>query len=157
LLRPYKYRLVGDTYIFTTSSKREYSFKFLDITETYRSINPNLQSNVYEFFFFSDKPIKRKDERISKTITLAINRLLTKTDSVVCFTCDNTDKKEDGRKRLFQLWFDGFTRKNIIKIDSSIEMEKLTLHRSIVFLKKNSDGIANIQQTFLMFGHEYFT
>jgi hypothetical protein len=155
LLRPYNYKFDGvNSYVFYTSSKQKYFFQFLDITELYYELNPALTSNVYEFFFFPEKKNKTKsDPRIAKTITMAITRMLKNNPNVIiCFTCDSDDRKEDSRKRLFHKWFREFNTKNIVKLDKSVTSDEISLHRSIIFMKDNSDGRQNIEHAFFKLG-----
>lgn len=150
MLRPYNYRAEGEYYIFYTSTKQKYFFYLLDITDYYRELNPVLQSNVYEFSFFPEKKIKsKKDPRIAKTLTIAIKRILTNNpNSIISFTCDSLDQKEDSRKRLFHNWFVEFNNKNIIKLDKSVTSDDFSLHRSTIFMKTNVDGRQNIEHAF---------
>ena len=155
MLRPYSYKFDGvNSYVFYTSSKQKYFFQFLDITDLYYHLNPELTSNVYEFFFFPEKTKKSKtDPRIAKTITIAITRLLKKNpNAIICFTCDSDDRKEDSRKRLFQKWFREFNTKSIVKLDKSVSSDEISLHRSITFMKHNIDGRKNIEHAFFKLG-----
>ena len=154
MLRPYNYRAEEESYVFYTSTKQKYFFYFLDITDYYKQLNPVLQSNVYEFSFFPEKNIKsKKDPRIAKTLTIAIKRILAKNpNAIIGFTCDSLDQKEDSRKRLFHNWFIEFNNKDIVKLDKSITSDEISLHRSIIFMKTNTDGRQNIEHAFFKLG-----
>lgn len=108
------------------------------------------------FSFFPEKENKTKgkaDPRIAKTIIIAITRLLKKNpNTIICFTCDSDDRKEDSRKRLFHKWFQDFNTKNIVKLDKSVTSDEINLHRSVIFIKDNKDGILNIEHAFFKLG-----
>lgn len=150
----YKYDEVLDGYVFNTSSGVKYFFHFIDLTELFRKLNPDLESIVLEISFFPLSIGKKvNDPKIAKTITLAIKRIIRKNpNAIVSFVCDSSDNKHEVRSRLFKKWFNDFSKSNLVKIDKSMSFNKREVHRSILFSKKNIDGVRNVELTFFHYG-----
>ena len=51
--------------------------------------------------------------------------------------CDNTDGKEDKRRKLFDRWYDTYSNNSLIRLDAALENDVYRLHVSMYIGKNN--------------------
>lgn len=131
---PYDYRLIDDTYHFTTISGVQYIAYFVDISSAFDV------ENVYSFGFDRKYDILasrdavhiKYDVRVNATVVEILRHFFKNNGNVMLFTCYDLDKKEAGRSRLFQRWFTTFATDEFDKVDGNAAntFNSIILHRA---------------------------
>ena len=125
-----------NVYSFTTDIETEYSIVFIEdytLSELTKKDYPSVYNIVItrnEVKTFEDlssqKRIIRKDPRVSSTINDILKQFLQIKDNCLSYLCDVTDKKQYGRKLLFDKWYNNNPDKEkVTKWDFEFKEEDL--------------------------------
>lgn len=113
----------NDGYQFVTEQGLWYEVYAVDAS--YVLDLPELDGHV-KFFGFShrqqaDDAPRRLDKRIAQTIVAILQEQFTDERTVILFTCDQSDQREQARNQLFDNWFKTYGTDAVVKIDKEIE------------------------------------
>jgi Family of unknown function (DUF6169) len=150
-LNPYEYKQVNDKdYRFSNSDGIEYQVYFSD-GSGYFEHHP-FASRVEIFGF---RPILYSysvyDRRVAETVVYILIKYFFKTELIVIFVCDEKDKRQANRSRLFNLWFNKYNDDSFEKID--LVFEERTFVSAII--SKTNTFYIDFKQNFPTLGDEY--
>lgn len=136
-LNPYKTtETEGLYYTFVTKDDIVYRAYFLNVSY----LHPDL-INTYTFNIepVGDTNTTRHpiDTRIGMTIAYILHNFFTKNQNSMLMACDNTDGKEDKRRKLFDRWYNIYNDNSLIKLDAALENDIYKLHISMYINKTN--------------------
>lgn len=123
-------------YIFVTKDGIVYRAYFLDVSY--------LHPQFHNSYSFSIEPIGDKcstihsiDRRIGITIASILEKFFKKNENSMLMACDNTDGKEDKRRKLFDRWYDTYSNNSLVRLDAALENDVYRLHVSMYIGKNN--------------------
>ena len=145
---PYSYTKDDGAYIFITDHDFTYNVIFYDLTFLYSEVLSN-HVEVFSFTFDNNNTGKKKnDKRVSLTISKILFEFLREfPDVAVVYTCDNTDKKEKGRNKLFGEWFNSSENSGLIKYEYPVLsniFHTLIVNKNHIFLGDIINGFNEI-------------
>ena len=121
-------------FIFETEHNIQYYVTFRPAHYHFRIECVPCQS-VFEVSFKPDSDISVSDRRIRNTIILLIEEFIHEHKSPVLYVCDNLDKKEFCRQRLFLRWFENSSIIDFRHESQLIEIENYNLVIGIIAFK----------------------
>jgi Family of unknown function (DUF6169) len=150
-LNPYEYKRVNDKdYRFLNADGIEYQVYFSD-GSGYFEHHPF--ANFVEIFGF--RPLSDSysiyDKRVAETVVCILIEFFIKNEPIIIFVCDEKDRRQANRSRLFNLWFNKYNDDSFEKID--LVFEEHTFVSAII--AKNNPFYIDFKQEFPNLGEEY--
>jgi uncharacterized protein YlaI len=150
-LNPYEYKRVNDKdYRFLNADGIEYQVYFSD-GSGYFEHHPF--ANFVEIFGF--RPLSDSysiyDKRVAETVVCILIEFFIKNEPIITFVCDEKDRRQADRSRLFNLWFNKYNDDSFEKID--LVFEEHTFVSAII--AKNNPFYIDFKQDFPNLGEEY--
>lgn len=150
-LNPYDYKQVDNKdYRFLNADGIEYQVYF---SEGSGHFEHHPFANYVEIFGF--RPLSDNysvyDKRVAETVVSILIKYIIKNDFIIIFVCDEKDKRQANRSRLFDLWFNKYNDDNFEKID--LVFEEHTYVSAII--AKNNPFYIDFKQAFPNLGEEY--
>jgi Family of unknown function (DUF6169) len=150
LLSPYPLRENDEyAYEFTTSRQIKYSIYFIDYGFMF-SDYPAIAENIFSFnieVIDGNETETAVDERIGLTVVEILRLFFEKMNNVAIYVCDSIDKRQQARKRKFDLWFWKYSDGNILKEDGVAMIEEVEILNALLIHKQNP----NLLQIILAF------
>lgn len=150
-LNPYDYKQVNDKdYRFLNADGIEYQVYFSD-GSGYFEHHPF--ANFVEIFGF--RPLSDSysvyDKKVAETVVCILIKYFINNNFIITFVCDEKDRRQANRSRLFNLWFNKYSDDSFEKID--LVFEEHTYVSAIV--AKNNPFYKEFKQEFPNLGEEY--
>jgi hypothetical protein len=138
-------------FYFITENEIIYSVYFIS-GEEYLP-NQSYSNDLYVFGFQANSKYKGfADKKVETSILKILTAFFENNRNLIVYSCDQSDKKELARKRLFDKWFNAYGLINFIKVDFEFESN---LYVSIIYRKDNPQ-ISDIEQTLSYFGNTLY-
>ncbi len=120
-LNPYDYKQINNKdYRFLNDDGIEYQVYFSDGSGYFEE---HLFANYVEIFGF--RPLSDTytfyDKRVAETVIYILSTYFNKNNSIIIFVCDEKDKRQANRSRLFTFWFKKYNDDSLEKIDLVFE------------------------------------
>lgn len=138
----YKVKLdtTTQTYSFTTENLIEYQLVFIDSSSYFSGTSSeDFVSKVYSLNI--DKLSDNKavyDPVVQETVECIVSHFFEDSENSLLYVCDNTDNKQEARKRKFNKWFNDYELKSeFIKLDEVIETPEGIHNISMIFHQYN--------------------
>jgi len=109
-LPPYNFARVGNAYSFETDKGLSYKAYFVE----YPFLTQHFYSLSFDKVFDADAC---EDKRVSITIISIIEDFFDRGGNMLGYTCDASDERQKGRRRLFSIWFTLFGKNKYVKYD----------------------------------------
>lgn len=111
-------------FFFDTTHGHRYFVRF---TPAHYLFQPNCIpcKNTFEVSFHHEKS-RTRDERVKHTIIHLILTFISEHRGPIVYVCDNLDKKERGRQRLFNRWFQQVQSNEFRHSSTTFEFEDYT-------------------------------
>lgn len=140
------------SYKLTKKGENSYSFENDEHNLFLIAFSPNdtiLEENTYEFGINNDgnKP-SRNDEKLRKTIFVAIEAFFESKDNVLIYQCETGDCKQALRARLFQRWFNMYEHRNEYISKSGMIIAEGVEHYAGIILRKDNPKAKEVLQLF---------
>ena len=150
-LNPYDYKQIDDKdYRFLNVEGIEYQVYFSDGSGYFEH---HTFSNYVKIFGF--KPLSDSysiyDKRVAETVVDILAKYIIKNEFIITFVCDERDRRQANRSRLFNLCFNKYNNGTFEKID--LVFEKNTFVSAII--DKNNSFYLDFKQDFPNLGEEY--
>jgi Family of unknown function (DUF6169) len=143
-------RINNDTYHFFNDFGVKYEVYFADGQYYFENMYFKHYLKVFGF-----RPISSSDfsfdKKTAQTIVTILNDYLNQDDYIVMYICDESDKKQSIRSRLFNRWFNQYNDSSFEKVDLVFEERTFV---SAILSKQNSFYI-DFKQNFPNLGEEY--
>lgn len=137
LLNPYKVIETEDfDYTFITKDGVVYRAYFLDVSYLHPQFSDAYSFNI-EPVGNADSTRHPIDKRIGMTIVSILKEFFKKNENSMLMACDNTDGKEDKRRKIFDRWYEHYNDNSLIKLDAALANEVYKLHVSMYIGKSN--------------------
>lgn len=144
-LQHYEIFETPEGFLFITNKGIEYTVYFINGA----NYLPNQSySNFMYVFGFQSKTKSIFDKKVAETIIKILFHFFTDNKNIVVYSCDQTDKKEFARKKLFDNWFNAYGIIDFIKIDFQFDN---SLFISIIY-RKDNPFIKDIEISLNQFG-----
>ena len=144
-LNHYEIFEIPEGFLFTTAQGIEYTVYFIN-GEDYLP-NQSYSKDLYVFGFQS-RTKSTFDRRVGETIIKILNQFFTERKNLIVYSCDQSDKKEIARKKLFDNWFNAYGLIDYIKIDFQFDN---SLFVSVIY-RKDNPNIKDIEYSLDHFG-----
>lgn len=123
-----------NSYYFSTDTSAKYEILFSSCKELF--VDTPLYN--YDAYNVAINKIKEgtgiKDVEIFKTIEAVLFHFFRDKNRFLVYTCDSTDKKQNQRKRLFNIWYqNSYLKLQIKKIDGTVVDEDQLYFTSLLF------------------------
>ncbi len=120
-LNPYKYKQVSDKdYRFLNSEGIEYQVYFSDGSGYFEIHLFSINVEIFGFKPLSNS-YSNNDNRVEETIIYILVKYLFEKQPIIMFVCDEKDKRQANRSRLFNIWFNKYNDDSFEKIDLVFE------------------------------------
>jgi len=110
LLLPYSFAREGNAYTFVTDKGLSYKAYFVE----YPFLTQQFYSLSFDKVFNIDTS---EDPRVSLTIIYIIEDFFSRGGNMLGYTCDASDDRQKGRRRLFSIWFARYNKGQYVKYD----------------------------------------
>lgn len=149
-LNPHEFKQISDRdYRFTNSIGIKYQVYFSDGSGYFD--NQYFSSCLSVFGF---KPLASTDfiydKQTAETVIYILANHL-KSDSIILFVCDESDKRQANRNRLFNTWFKKYNDGSFDKFD--LVFERTTFVSAVI--SKNNPFYIDFKNSFPTLGNEY--
>jgi hypothetical protein len=144
-LNHYEIFEIPNGFLFTTNQGIEYTVYFIN-GEEYLP-NQSYSKDLYVFGFQS-KIKSAYDKRVGETIIKILNQFFVEGKNMIVYSCDQSDRKEIARKKLFDSWFNAYGLIDYIKIDFQFDD---SLFVSVIY-RKDNPNIKDIEYSLNQFG-----
>jgi Family of unknown function (DUF6169) len=150
-LENHEYQRVNkDTYHFINEFGVKYEVYFADGKDYFPEMYFKHYLRVFGFRPISSTNLSF-DKKIVQTIITILTDYLYQDDYIVMYVCDESDKKQSVRSRLFNLWFNKYNDDSFEKID--LVFEERTFVSAII--SKTNTFYIDFKQNFPTLGDEY--
>ena len=155
---PYSISSDDQGYFFATDLNVTYRIIFENLDQIFKQY-PSLQGRVFSFSFYpisiNRKTKIKADPRVKGTIALAISNFFRKHSNLIAFVCDSTDKREAGRKKLFDKWFNDLNKLNELeKYDGKVHNGDFEIINTIILRSDLADK-PSILEIFVALNDEF--
>ncbi len=150
-LNPYDYKQINDKdYRFLNADGIEYQVYFSDGSGYFEHYPFAEYVEIFGFRPLSDS-YSVYDKRVAETVAFILIQCFSKNDLILTFVCDEKDKRQANRSRLFNLWFNKYSNDSFEKID--LVFEEHTFVSAII--SKQNPFYIDFKQNFPNLGEEY--
>jgi hypothetical protein len=150
-LNPYDYKQINDKdYRFLNADGIEYQVYFSDGSGYFEHYHFAKCIEIFGFRPLSDS-YSVYDKRVAETIVFILIQCFTKNDLILTFVCDEKDRRQANRSRLFNRWFNQYNDGSFEKID--LDFEERTFVSAII--SKQNPFYIDFKQDFPNLGEEY--
>ncbi|MET7253877.1 DUF6169 family protein [Dyadobacter fermentans] len=136
-------------YFFDTTHGHRYFVRFTPAHYLFQ-IDCAPCKNTFEVSFHHEEKIQIPDQRVKYTIIHLILKFISEHQGPIVYVCDNLDKKERGRRRLFNRWFQESPSNEFRHNSTAIEFEDYTQIVGIITFEwdLNADDYFNSLEIF---------
>ncbi|MFP5042363.1 DUF6169 family protein [Parasediminibacterium sp. JCM 36343] len=101
---------------------------------------PNIACPIYSFNIETKQGNPDNtfgDERVGLTVAVIFNYFFNNIENVALYICDSIDKRQNARKRKFDLWFFVYNDGSLFKEDGLAIVEGEEIYNSLLLHKEN--------------------
>lgn len=124
---------------FTTALGVRYKTYFLDYSVVFEHY-PDTIGPVHSFgveVLKGNPASSPPDQKVGATIAEVIRLLLTETENIIVYVCDNLDNKQLARKRKFDNWFNRYNDGSYTKYNNIALIDGVEVYNSIILHNQN--------------------
>lgn len=110
------------------------------------------QEGTYEFGIFPLEPVNSpSDQKLKQTIIAIIEEFFYENPNVLLYQCETGDNRQAMRARLFQRWFDNYSRKDQYIIKMAVIMDENVENYDAILVKRNHPCLKEVLAQFDQF------